>query len=394
MLVDPPPRDSVLRPPWARSVTFAVFTPLFALMALPVARGPFSLSTLAALVLVPRLVGGMVFGALGDRYGATWALRHCLGFGAGTSATTALLAVLPGSLASSVAVHGALLSGAAVAAGGAWPLSAVLCAGGAEPNRRGRAGLAPQLGVLAAVVAGAGIAVGSRHAGALLGVDAWIAGSHAVVAVGLLRLCRVLRAPMRAPRPSSAAISLRSWRRILLAAAALSTTFAVFTMATAPVATMGAESAGPPLPVGAAGMVVVLGTLAGAGSLAAVVSDAYSRQHIVLAGTTAATGVALTAVLLEPGPILLTSLLAVPAALPFGCGAALLPALFPADHRTICVAMSSALGAVGGAATYAWAIVDADPAVAPAPAAPAVLAAVGCLSALCIRAVIRDTRRD
>ncbi|WGY01786.1 hypothetical protein QI633_25035 [Nocardioides sp. QY071] len=385
-------RGAVLRPPWAGSVTFAVFTPLFALMALPGARGPAALPMLAALVLLPRLVGGIVFGALGDRYGATWALRHCLTFGAGTSAATAALAVLPGPLASSAAVHGALLSSAAIAAGGAWPLTAVLCAGGAEPTRRGRAGLAPQLGVLAAVVAGAGIAVGSRLAGVLLGVDAWIAGSHVVVAMGLLRLCRVHCGPVRAPRPSSAAISLRSWRRVLLAAAALSTTFTVFTMATAPVVALGAESAGSPLPVVAAGLVVVLGTLAGAGSLAAVVSDAYSRQHIVLAGTTAATGVALSAVLLQPGPILLTSLLAVPAALPFGCGAALLPTLFPAGHRTVCVAMASALGAAGGAATYAWATVGTDPAAAPEPA-PAVLAAVGCLSALCIRAVIRDTRR-
>lgn len=369
--------------------------------------GPSSLMASAALILLPRLVGSVIWGDRADRYGPLTALRTCLAFSAATSAVVSLFAVRPPGTPGGTGIFGALVGLSAFTAGGMWPISAVLCASSASAQRRGRAGLSPQLGVLAAVIAAACFGLLVFRSPPLVGVNAWIATSHAALAVAMFGVRRTAgqaqcvrqsttRADPMESRPHRATlrISRRSWRRLLLAGAALSTTFAVFGMATAPVVGIDARADQLEDPRVAAALATSICALVVAGTIAAIVSDALPRQLIVLVGTSLTAGAALCAALLEPDASPVTvALLAIPAALPFGCGAALLPALFPPDHRSVSVGIASALGAAGGA--VASAVATAVPSSGPGDApSPVVVAVVGTFSALCIVAVIRDTARE
>lgn len=360
---------------------------------------------LLLLVLLPRLAGSLALGAHADRRGARRALRTCLGLGVVTSAGVSVVAAIPAPLQLQALVGSALLGCSAFVAGGVWPIVAVRCALGAKHERRGRAGLAPQLGVLAAVLATGCLGLLAHDSLGSSGVHAGTAVSHAALALALLLVRRsasvrerdvIVRAnphPRAGRRSGVGAISRRSRRRVLLAGIALTTSSLVFSMATSPV--IGSDAVVDRLrhPGASADLILALCTMAAVGSAAALASDVYSRQRIVLAGTALTTLLALGAMVVRPDGDLLALLLTVPAALPYGCGAALLPALFPSEHRTICVGIASTMGAAGGGTTYALAAGAASP-VGGASALPAIVAVVGSLSTLCIAAVIHDTALD
>lgn len=390
--------------------TWLVFAQLF-ICSLTILWGSGSATSLIWLLIPltfgPRAAGAVAWGKAAEAHGRDKSLSACASVAAVGSAVGCALELSPFAGHVAEGLRFALTALFGFAAGGAWPITAVDCFEGTVAGRRGRAGLVPQAAVAGAVITTVAVfvipAIYFSSTTSTAVVCSWhLAAAGGLATVSLARVRRVQPSNVAHGVTGAAArvagvrasISRQSWRRIVLASSALTTTFMVFGLSTRALLTQPQEH------FGTVGNVVAsieafapLGVMAVIGGIAAAISDRCSRKMIVLLGT-ATVVVASPLIAVTEGRSWLEScaslsVLAIPAALPFGCGPALLPALFPSRHRSTCVGLAYAGGAMVGSIVAT--VVGTVASSAGPSCSAAVISLVAVLSTACVVAVIHET---
>ncbi|WP_153452042.1 MFS transporter [Streptomyces smaragdinus] len=374
-----------------------VLGPLFFPSFSPVAGTLAAFATFGA-GFVARPLGSVLFGHLGDRYGRRPVLLSSLLL---TGLATVGVGCLPtyasiGAAAPALLVSLRFLQGLGV--GGEWGGAVLLMAEHAPARRRGLWTSFPQLGAHVGFLLANGTAL-ALSAGLTDAqfrswgwrVPFWAAGLLA--ALGLLLRRSLPETPEfmgleERSRLPVAEVARRHWRRVLLAAGAVSVSFAMFyTVTTWSLAYVTAERGMSRTPV--LGLIMAATTLSSAaGPVAAVLGDRFGRRPLCVCGVTLmALWVVPMLRLLEsarPAAVFTAVLVASLALTPtLAVTASYLPELFAPRIRCTAAAVSYNLaGVLGGALTPLAATALTPPAGVPW-AVGAFLTGVAALSLTC-----------
>ncbi|WP_395728650.1 MFS transporter [Nakamurella sp.] len=349
-----------------------VFGPLFFPSLGPGAATVASIATFGVAFVV-RPLGAILFGHFGDRLGRKKTLVTTLLMMGGSTFAIGLMptAATIGAAAPIILVLLRALQGLAL--GGEWAGAALLTSEYADPGKRGKYSMFPQLGP------GLGVALSSATflaASLLMSPEAFTSwgwripflGSAVLVGLGLWVRLNIAETPSfsrvaarheQVTLPFADAIR-EQWRQILLGGGMLSMTFAIFYIATVFLT----GYAGRTPDVGVLGLprnTILVANMVGALVLSAgviasaVLSDRVGRRRVLLTGTVLGIIVGPVAfAIMQPGNsfsfVVAVCLLMLVLAIPYGPAAAYLPELFRARYRYTGAGMAYNLaGILGGA---------------------------------------------
>ena len=333
----------------------------------PLAGTLASFSTFAVAFL-SRPLGSAVFGHWGDRTGRKSMLIVSLLV---MGLSTVVIGLLPGYATIGVAAPVLLVLlrfAQGIGLGGEWGGAALLAAEHAPEGRRGRYAMFPQLGPAAGFVVANGLflVLGATLGDARFGDWGWrlpFVASLALVLVGLYVRLRISETPVfqaamdqrRIAKVPFAALMRGQWRRVLLAAGAMTIAYTLFYTATTYCLAYGTATLGIPKTTMLGLTMVGVGFMAAGTVVSAIVSDRLGRRRTLIAGTAVAAvwglvmfplmdtrsaplaGVALAGALGLMGLV-------------FGPMGAYLPELFRTEFRYSGASVSYSLGGVLGGA--------------------------------------------
>ncbi|MEU5864162.1 MULTISPECIES: MFS transporter [unclassified Nonomuraea] len=333
----------------------------------PVAGRLAAFSTFAV-AFVSRPLGSAVFGHWGDRVGRKSMLVVSLLV---MGLSTVAIGLLPGYAAIGVAAPVLLVLlrfTQGIGLGGEWGGAALLATEHAPPGKRGLYAMFPQLGPSAGFIVANGLflILGETLTDEQFGDWGWrlpFVASLLLVVVGLYVRLRISETPVfraamderRIAKVPFAGLMRHQWRRVLLAAGAMTVAYTLFYTATTYCLSYGTATLG--IPKTTMLSLTMIGVLfMGAGTVvSAVVSDRLGRRRTLLAGTAAAVAWGLVMFpLMETGSVVLAGLALAGAlglmGLIFGPMGAYLPELFRTEFRYSGASVAYSLGGVLGGA--------------------------------------------
>lgn len=333
----------------------------------PVAGRLAAFSTFAV-AFVSRPLGSAVFGHWGDRVGRKSMLVVSLLV---MGLSTVAIGLLPGYAAIGVAAPVLLVLlrfTQGIGLGGEWGGAALLATEHAPPGRRGRYAMFPQLGPAAGFIVANGLflILGETLTDEQFGGWGWrlpFVASLLLVVVGLYVRLRISETPVfraaldqrRIAKVPFAGLMRHQWRRVLLAAGAMTVAYTLFYTATTYCLSYGTATLGiPKTTMLTLTMVGVLFMAAGT-VVSALVSDRLGRRRTLLTGTAVAVAWGLVMFpLMETGSVVLTGVALAGAlglmGLIFGPMGAYLPELFRTEFRYSGASVAYSLGGVLGGA--------------------------------------------
>ncbi|MEV4393863.1 MFS transporter [Nonomuraea sp. NPDC049607] len=333
----------------------------------PVAGRLAAFSTFAV-AFVSRPLGSAVFGHWGDRVGRKSMLVVSLLV---MGLSTVAIGLLPGYAAIGVAAPVLLVLlrfTQGIGLGGEWGGAALLATEHAPPGKRGLYAMFPQLGPSAGFIVANGLflILGETLTDEQFGDWGWrlpFVASLLLVVVGLYVRLRISETPVfraamderRIAKVPFAGLMRHQWRRVLLAAGAMTVAYTLFYTATTYCLSYGTATLG--IPKTTMLSLTMIGVLfMGAGTVvSAVVSDRLGRRRTLLVGTAAAVAWGLVMFpLMETGSVVLAGLALAGAlglmGLIFGPMGAYLPELFRTEFRYSGASVAYSLGGVLGGA--------------------------------------------
>ncbi|MFF4193067.1 MFS transporter [Nonomuraea sp. NPDC001831] len=333
----------------------------------PVAGRLAAFSTFAV-AFVSRPLGSAVFGHWGDRVGRKSMLVVSLLV---MGLSTVAIGLLPGYAAIGVAAPVLLVLlrfTQGIGLGGEWGGAALLATEHAPPGRRGRYAMFPQLGPAAGFIVANGLflILGETLTDEQFGGWGWrlpFVASLLLVVVGLYVRLRISETPVfraaldqrRIAKVPFAGLMRHQWRRVLLAAGAMTVAYTLFYTATTYCLSYGTATLGiPKTTMLTLTMIGVLFMAAGT-VVSAVVSDRLGRRRTLLTGTAVAVAWGLVMFpLMETGSVVLAGVALAGAlglmGLIFGPMGAYLPELFRTEFRYSGASVAYSLGGVLGGA--------------------------------------------
>ncbi|MFI7112336.1 MFS transporter [Nonomuraea sp. NPDC050227] len=333
----------------------------------PVAGRLAAFSTFAV-AFVSRPLGSAVFGHWGDRVGRKSMLVVSLLV---MGLSTVAIGLLPGYAAIGVAAPVLLVLlrfTQGIGLGGEWGGAALLATEHAPPGRRGLYAMFPQLGPAAGFIVANGLflILGETLTDEQFGGWGWrlpFVASLLLVVVGLYVRLRISETPVfraaldqrRIAKVPFAGLMRHHWRRVLLAAGAMTVAYTLFYTATTYCLSYGTATLGiPKTAMLTLTMVGVLFMAAGT-VVSAVVSDRLGRRRTLLTGTAVAVVWGLVMFpLMETGSVVLAGVALAGAlglmGLIFGPMGAYLPELFRTEFRYSGASVAYSLGGVLGGA--------------------------------------------
>ncbi|MEU1385288.1 MULTISPECIES: MFS transporter [unclassified Nonomuraea] len=333
----------------------------------PVAGRLAAFSTFAV-AFVSRPLGSALFGHWGDRVGRKSMLVVSLLV---MGLSTVAIGLLPGYAAIGVAAPVLLVLlrfTQGVGLGGEWGGAALLATEHAPPGRRGLYAMFPQLGPAAGFIVANGLflILGETLTDEQFGGWGWrlpFVASLLLVVVGLYVRLRISETPVfraaldqrRIAKVPFAGLMRHQWRRVLLAAGAMTVAYTLFYTATTYCLSYGTATLGiPKTTMLTLTMVGVLFMAAGT-VVSALVSDRLGRRRTLLTGTAVAVAWGLVMFpLMETGSVVLAGVALAGAlglmGLIFGPMGAYLPELFRTEFRYSGASVAYSLGGVLGGA--------------------------------------------
>ncbi|MER6575994.1 MFS transporter [Nonomuraea sp. NPDC001023] len=333
----------------------------------PVAGRLAAFSTFAV-AFVSRPLGSAVFGHWGDRVGRKSMLVVSLLV---MGLSTVAIGLLPGYAAIGVAAPVLLVLlrfTQGIGLGGEWGGAALLATEHAPPGRRGLYAMFPQLGPAAGFIVANGLflILGETLTDEQFGGWGWrlpFVASLLLVVVGLYVRLRISETPVfraaldqrRIAKVPFAGLMRHQWRRVLLAAGAMTVAYTLFYTATTYCLSYGTATLGiPKTTMLTLTMIGVLFMAAGT-VVSAVVSDRLGRRRTLLTGTAVAVAWGLVMFpLMETGSVVLAGVALAGAlglmGLIFGPMGAYLPELFRTEFRYSGASVAYSLGGVLGGA--------------------------------------------
>ncbi|HEX4817403.1 MAG TPA: MFS transporter [Nonomuraea sp.] len=332
------------------------------------AAGRLAAFSTSAVAFVSRPLGSAVFGHWGDRIGRTAMLVVSLLV---MGLSTVAIGLLPGYAAIGVAAPVLLVLlrfTQGVGLGGEWGGAALLATEHAPTGKRGRYAMFPQLGPPTGFIAANGLflVLGETLSEEQFHDWGWrlpFAASLLLVIVGLYVRLRISETPVfqaamderRIAKVPFAGLLRHQWRRVLLAAGAMTVAYTLFYTATTYCLAYGTDTLRIPRTTMLALTMIGVVVMAAGTVASSVASDRHGRRRTLISGT--AVAVVWGAVmfpLMETRSVVLAGVALAGAlglmGLVFGPMGAYLPELFRTEHRYSGASVAYSLGGVLGGA--------------------------------------------
>ncbi|MFI6292465.1 MFS transporter [Nonomuraea sp. NPDC050790] len=358
-----------------------------------------------AVAFLARPVGSALFGHWGDRIGRKSMLVVSLLL---MGLSTVAIGLLPGYAAIGVAAPVLLVLlrfTQGIGLGGEWGGAALLATEHAPPGRRGLYAMFPQLGPAVGFLAANGLflVLGATLTDAEFGSWGWrlpFVASLLLVLVGLYVRVRIAETPVfqqameqrRIARVPFAGLIRHQWRRVLLAAGAMTVTYTLFYTATTYCLAYGTATLGIPRTTMLALTMIAVVVMAAGIAGSALVSDRLGRRRTIMAGAVVAIGWGLVMFpLMETRSVALAGLSLTVAlgvmGVIFGPMGAYLPELFRTEYRYSGASLAYSLGGVLGGAVPPLVATALQGSGAGTTAVGGYVSAMAVLSLLCLAAL-------